>query len=185
MRDVGIQRMHQRRPFLNDPDPRVAVTVDPPLVALGQAKPTLQIEIILDLFIHAVADEKAGEKAEHHRRHVVPNRILGLLELIDQLLELLLSLRAIRGPRFEGRRQLRDDRDVVSDDLLLLRDCVQTAFDASEQAAELRFREPPFFSSKFRWIDAPTSCNASAIRKPGGSSGPPWSSLRMPRTAVQ
>jgi 7-cyano-7-deazaguanine synthase in queuosine biosynthesis len=26
---------------------------------------------------------------------------------------------------------------------------------------------------------------ASAIRTPGGSSGPPWSSLRMPRTAVQ
>ena len=44
---MGIQGMHQRRPFLNDPDPRVAVTVDPPLVALRQAKPTLQVEIIL------------------------------------------------------------------------------------------------------------------------------------------
>jgi len=165
--------MHQRRSFLNDPDPRVAVTVDPPLVALRQAKPTLQVEIILDLFIHAVADEKAAEKADHHRRHLVANRIVGLLELIDQLLELLLALRAIFGPRFEGRSYLRDDRDVLSDDLLLLRDFVQTALDASEQAAELRFREPPFFSSKFRWIDSRTSFKASAMSRPGGWRGPP------------
>ena len=41
--------MHQRRPFLNDPNPRVAVTVNPPLVTLGQAEPPLQIEIVLDL----------------------------------------------------------------------------------------------------------------------------------------
>jgi hypothetical protein len=51
---------------------------------------------------------------------------------------------------------------------LLLLDFVQTALDASGQAAELLVGEPPFFSSKFRWIDARTSFKASAIRKPGG-----------------
>jgi hypothetical protein len=74
---------------------------------------------------------------------------------------------------------------VFPDRLLLGSDFVQASVDAAGQTAELLLCEPPFFSSKFRWIDAPTSCNASAIRKPGGSSGPPWSSLRMPRTAVQ
>ncbi len=45
---VGIQGMHQRRSLLNDPNPRVAVPVNPPLMTLGQAKPTLQIKIVPD-----------------------------------------------------------------------------------------------------------------------------------------
>ena len=53
------------------------------------------------------------------------------------------------------------------------------------QPAQLRLREPPFFASRFRPSDCRTSSNASAIRNPGGWSGPPWSSLRMPRTAAQ
>jgi hypothetical protein len=146
----------------------VAMAVDPSFVALRQPKPTLQIEIILDLFKHLVAHEKALKKTEHHRGHMVTDRIFGLLELVDQLFELLLAFRAIRGSRFEGCRHRRDDLDIVSDLLLLLLDFVQTALDASGQAAELLFGEPPFFSSKFRWIDSWTSFKASAIRKLGG-----------------
>ena len=151
----------------------MAMTVDPPLVTLGQAKPALQIEIILDRFVLLLADEEAGEEAEHHRGHAVADRILGRLELIDQRLELLLPLRDILRPGLEGRGHLRDHLDVFSDDLLLFLDFVQAALDASGQAAELLLREPPFFASKFRWIDSWTSCKASAIRKPGGCSGPP------------
>jgi hypothetical protein len=62
---------------------------------------------------------------------VVANRILGLLEFIDQFLELLLAIRAIFGPGFEGRSHRRYDLDIVSDDLLLLLDFVQAALDAS------------------------------------------------------
>ena len=47
-------------------------------------------------------------------------------------------------------------------------DFVQSSVDAVGQAAELLFCGPPFFSSKFRWIDSRTSTKASAIRKPGG-----------------
>src|SRR4051794_8111865 len=43
---VGVQRVHQRRPFLDDPHPRMAMAVDPTLMPLGQAEPTLQIEIV-------------------------------------------------------------------------------------------------------------------------------------------
>src|SRR3954453_18982432 len=35
MRRVGVQRQHQRRPFQDQANPRMAMTVDPPLVALG------------------------------------------------------------------------------------------------------------------------------------------------------
>ena len=62
MRGVSIQGMHQRRSRHNDPDPHVATTVDPSLVALRQAEPTLQIEIIPDPFIRLLPDEEAGRK---------------------------------------------------------------------------------------------------------------------------
>ena len=165
--------MHQRRPFLNDPNPRVAVTVDPPLVTLGQAEPPLQIEIVPDRFILLLADEQPGQEAEHHRRHPVADRILGRLEAIDQRLELLLPLGDVLRSGFERRGHLRDYRDVRSDDFLLLLDFLQAAVDASGQAAELLLREPPFFSSRLRSIDALTSFSAAAIRRPGGSRGPP------------
>jgi len=168
MRPVGIQRVHQRRTFLNDPHPGVAMTMNPPLVPLGQAKPPLQVEIILDPFILLLADEQAGEEAEHHRGHTVADRIVGPLESINQRLELLLVIRALFGSGLEGRGHFRDHLDVSSDDLLLLLDFVQAALDASGQAAELRLCEPPFFSSKFRWSDSRTSVNASAILSPGG-----------------
>ena len=75
--------MHPRRPFLNDPDPRVAMTVDPPLVTFGQAKPSLKIKIVLDLPKLALADEQAGEKTDHHLGHMQVNRISSTLESID------------------------------------------------------------------------------------------------------
>jgi len=56
---------------------------------------------------------------------------------------------------------------------LLLPDFLQAAVAASGQAPELLLREPPFFAPRFRAIDAPTSFSAAAIRRPGGSRGPP------------
>ena len=102
MRRVRVQGRHQRRARPDQADPRVAMTVDPTLVALRQAKPTLQIEIIPDRFVLLLADEQAGQEAEHHRRHAVADRILGRLELIDQRLELLFG----RDLRKSNRRSL-------------------------------------------------------------------------------
>ena len=84
-----------------------------------------------------------------------------------------MAIRASFLSRFKGRGYLLDVLDVFSDFLLFDLDFVQTSVDAVGQSAELLLGEPPFFSSKFRWIDARTSCKASAIRKPGGWSGPP------------
>jgi hypothetical protein len=61
---------------------------------------------------------------------------------------------------------------------------VEAAVDATRQAAQWLLCEPPFFSSRLRWIDSRTSSKAAAIRNPGGWSGPPGSLLRMPRTAA-
>src|SRR5487761_2056800 len=106
-------------------------------------------------------------------------------EPINQLLELFLTPRAVALFGFEGRGDFGNFRDVGADRLLLDSDIVQSSVDAVAEPAELGFCEPPFFSSTFRWIESRTSPKASAIRRPGGSSGPPWSSLRIPRTAAQ
>src|SRR5947209_19558750 len=173
MRGVSVQGPHQRRPPRPDPHTRVPPTLDPTLVALRQAQPTLQIEIVPDPFVLLLADEQAGEEAEHHRRHAVTDRILGRLEAIDQRLELLLPLRDVLGPGLQRRGYLGDHLDVSSDDLLLLFDFVETSLDASGQAAELLLGVPPFFAFRFRRSDSWTSLRASAIFKPGGCSGPP------------
>ena len=151
----------------------MAAPVNPPLVALGQAEPALEIEVVLDPLELARGDEEPGQEACHQRGHVPTNRILGPLESIDQSLELLPAIRAALRPGLEGRGYLLDVLDIFSDRLLLGSDMVQSPVDAAGQAAELLLREPPFFAPKFRWIDSWTSFSASAIRNPGGCSGPP------------
>ena len=91
------------------------MTVNPPLVAFGQAKPAFKIEIVLDLLKLSCADKKAGQEAGHQRGHVPVNWIPLPLESIDQLLELLLSILATLPSRFEGRGDLLDVLDVLSD----------------------------------------------------------------------
>src|SRR6478672_6617394 len=161
------------------------MSVDPPLVALGQAEPSLQVQIVLDLLELARADEEAGQEADHQRGHVPVNRALIPLESIDQLLELLPAILATLTPRFEGRGYFLDVLDVLSDRLSLGLDMLQSSVDADGQAIELLLCEPPFFASRFRWIDSRTSIKASAMSRPGGWRGPPWSLLRIPRTAAQ
>ena len=75
--------------------------------------------------------------------------------------------------RLQRRGHLRDHFNVFADHLLYLFDVVETRLDASREPAELLLREPPFFASAFRRSDSWISWRASAIRTPGGSSGPP------------
>src|SRR3954452_7651330 len=151
----------------------MAAAVDPPLVALGQAEPALEVEVVLDPLELARGDEEPGQEAGHQRGHVPVNRILGPLESIDQSLELLPAIRAALRPGLEGRGYLLDVLDIRPDRLLLGTDMVQSPVDAAGQAAELLLREPPFFASKFRRVDSRASFKASAIRRPGGWRGPP------------
>src|SRR5947209_287016 len=129
------------------------MTVDSPLVALGQAEPPLKVEIVLDLLELPLADEEAGQEADHQRGHMLVNRLLVPLESIDQRFELRLAILATPPSRFEGLGDLFDVLDVFADRLLLGSDVPQSSVDAPGQTAELFLCEPPFFASKFRWID--------------------------------
>ena len=168
VRDMRIQGQEQRWSVLNDTNSRVAVTVDPTLVALGQAKPPLQVEIVSDRFPLGPADEQPGQEADHDLGHVPADGVFGLLEAIDQRLERLLPRRAVVPSGFESRGYLLEVLDVVSDRLLLGSDMVQSPVDAAGQSSQLGGGASPFFASKLRWIESRTSVKASAIRRPGG-----------------
>jgi hypothetical protein len=51
----------------------MAMTVNSPLVAFGQAEPPLEIKIVLDLFKLSLTHKKAGQEADHQRGHVLAN----------------------------------------------------------------------------------------------------------------
>jgi hypothetical protein len=120
---------------LNDPNSSVAVTVNPPLVTLGQAKPALQVEIVVAILEFPLADEKSGEETDHDHDHLLMDGIIGTLESIDQSLELRLALRAAPAAWFEGRRDLLDVLDVASQCLLFGPNLVQAAVNTVGQAA--------------------------------------------------
>ena len=182
---VRVQHQDQRGPFLHDPDPRVAMAVNPPLVALRQAKPPLEVEIVEDLSDVVTTSEQTATERHHQPHHVVMNRIGSLRESSAQLLKPRLTLRAIPRPRIQRRGHLPDLLHIPANRLLLALDQGQTTVDTTGQTVQLLLGEPPFFASKLRWIDSRTCPNPSAIRTPGGWRGPPWSSLRRPRTAAQ
>jgi hypothetical protein len=182
---VGVQRMHQRRPFLDDSHSRMAMAVDPTLMPLGQAEPALQIQIVVDMIQGVTARKEAGAEAPHQAGHVLVDRITVAVEAGEERVEVGLTPGGFLRRWVQGRGHFLDRLDVAPDRLLLGFHQVQSLVDAGGQSAQLLLREPPFFASTFRWIDCRTSSNASAIRNPGGSSGPPWSLLRMPRTAAQ
>jgi hypothetical protein len=93
-------------------------------------------------------------------------------ETLSQRLERSLPFRAW-GLRVQRRRYRHDVLDVAAQRFLLCLDGIETAVDAAGQSPELFLCEPPFFSSKLRWIETRTSLRASAIRRPEGCSGPP------------
>src|SRR5215216_3371280 len=111
--------MHHRRPFLNDPNSRMATTVEPPLVTLRQAEPPLQIEIVADPLERGLADKQARDETDHDSGHLLVNRIPGTLETRRQRLELLLTPWALPLFGIEGCGDFFDLLDIPSDRRLL------------------------------------------------------------------
>jgi hypothetical protein len=150
MRGVGVQSVHQRRAFQDNADPRVAVPVEPPLVTLEQAEPTLQIQVVADLVKRPRAHEQPGQEALHHRDHLPVDRVVGTLETIDQAFESRFPLGVALLPDFEGLRDFLDVRDGAPDRLLFGPNGVETTVDATGQPAELLLCESPFCMSTSR-----------------------------------
>jgi len=162
----------------------VVVAVNPPFMSLGQAKEAFQFEIILGQF-QVASREQPRLETGHDLGQVFVYGIRFRREGLLQLVELLLSLFR----RAAGGRQrllyLLDIADVAADLVLGRFDVGKSPAEVAREPLELVLCRPPFFAARFRCKDAFTSFKASDIRWPGGCSGPPWSSLRIPRMAAQ
>src|SRR5947209_11473494 len=128
--------MHQRRPLLNNPNARVAMPVDPTLVALGQAEPSFQIEIVANRGKLGPASEQAGEKAQHDLGHLLVDRVLLGLEFRRHRLELFLATRTTSLLGVEGRIDLLEILDILSKRLLLVSNFIQAPIYATGQPAK-------------------------------------------------
>ena len=79
---VRVEGQEQRGAFLDKADPGVSVAVNATLVPFGLSKPALQIEIVLRR-VHVLTPNKQPRgKAGHDMAHMLPDRIVTLLELL-------------------------------------------------------------------------------------------------------
>jgi hypothetical protein len=185
MQEMGVQGQHERWSFLDDSDPRMFVSVDAALVSFRLAKPPLQLQIVMGPIRPVSSHEQARLKTGHHFTHLLLVHILAIPKLVPQGYKL--RLPTLRGAvdRIQQVGDVLNILDLAANFRLGRLDSFQASVDAPSQTLQLIVAAPPFFASRFRWRDSRTSPKASAIRRPEGWSGPPWSSLRMPRTAAQ
>jgi hypothetical protein len=109
----------------------------------------------------------------HHPGHLLPDRVAIRLEATSKCLELGSTSVAITARRIERGGHRDDLIDVPPDRDLSILDRSESSIDVTSQATQERLGTPPFFAPRLRWSDCRTSPNASAIRSPGGWSGPP------------
>jgi len=103
MRQVRAEDQQQCGTFLNDANPSVLVAVDAALVPFGLSKPTLQIEVVLRHVRLFLSHKQPRGKAGHDTAHMLPDRLMALLELLLQDLKLRLTLGTRATVRFECR----------------------------------------------------------------------------------
>ena len=182
---VEIQSVNQRRAFQHDSHTRVAMSVDAAFVGFGVAKPAFQIEIILRQASHIATGKQALFKAQQNFRHLLSHGIRAGLTGAMQFVEAGAAGRAVALCRIESFGNGTHDCDLPANHGQVVSHAVETAIDAARQAFQSLFRSAPFFVARQRSTDPRTDCNAATMRRPGGCSGPPWSSFRIPFTAVQ
>ena len=170
---VRVQRQQYRRPFLHQPHADVTMSMNPTLVALGQAEPPLQIEIVPRQSRVISPDEQPRGETPHHPGHLLPHHVITGVEPLTNRLEGRRTLSLIPVSRIQRRPDLDHILDGLPNRLLGLLDRSQSPIEEPGQALQERLGTPPCFASRFRWSDWRTSPNASAIRRPGGWSGPP------------
>jgi hypothetical protein len=103
MRQMRVKGQQQCGAFLHEAHPSVPVAVDAALVPFGLSKPTLQIEVVLRHVRLFLSHKQPGGKAGHDTAHMLPDRIMALLELLLQDLKLRLTLGTRATVRFERR----------------------------------------------------------------------------------
>jgi hypothetical protein len=173
MRHMRIERRQQCGAFVDEAHPSVAVAMHAALVAFGVAKPAFEVEVVLGEIRVVTSHQQAWLKTRQHPTHVLPPRIVTLLELFPHGLKLHVPVVARAIGRLKRGLDCPDVCHLVTSGLLGRLHTCQASVHRAGQAREWLVGIPPFCTSRFRGSDARTSPKASAIRKPGGCSGPP------------
>src|SRR5580704_6150494 len=181
MATVRVEGDEERRALVDKAYACIGMAVDAALVSLGEPEPSLEVQVVAGEFAATAVHEQPGSEALHHAGHVVMEGRWRCPIPEGDLVEV--------GPAAAGRAEVgvegavdEAELDNVACHLLEGRLRVgEPLVDARHELHQLAIAGPPFFGSTQRWSEPRTSPSASAIRRPGGSSGPPWSSFRMPR----
>src|ERR1700734_1278206 len=178
---VRVEGDEERRPLLDDACARVRVAVDAALMPLGLPEVAFQVQVVAGEGRVAAVDEQPGGEALHHARHmVVDGRRFGSKPGRD-LVEVRPALPGRTGVWIERTEDEAELDDVPGPLAQGCRRRGEPVLDALRKRHQLAIAGPPFFDATQRWSESRTWPSASAIRRPGGSSGPPWSSFRIPR----
>jgi len=89
---VCVEGQEQCGAFLDEADPSVPVAVNAALMPFGLSKPTLQLEVVLGHIRLFTPNKEPWRKARHDVAHMLPDRIVTLLELLLHDLKLRLTL---------------------------------------------------------------------------------------------
>src|SRR6516162_11601719 len=172
-RAVGVEGGQQRRSFPHQAYPRVLLTMNPPLMPLGQPEPTLQIQVVPGHVARLATDKEPGLPAGHELAQMLVKGQRTLLQPLLQGRKLgtpLAQPAAARVERFGDQTNL---RHLLLDDDAVLGYRRQPRVEPRRQPGQAFLRAPPFFAPRLRCRDCRTSVRASAIRSPGGWRGPP------------
>ena|GEM_PF-6703860 len=170
---MGIESQHQRGAFLDQTDASVLVAMNTALMPFGLFEPALQVEIVRRPLRLFAPDKQPGRKARHDTAHMLPHRVIAVLQLLPQDLKTFLTLVARAAARIEGGVDHSHLHSLLTYVFLGGLHAAQPPVDVAGQPRQSLMSRPPFCASRFRWSDARTSSRASAIRRPGGCSGPP------------
>ena len=84
---MRIQHQHQGRPLLHDAHPRMRMTVDAPLMTLGQPEPPFQLQVVFRQSQGVAAAEQPRLPTSHLLRQVLRERLRRSGKPLPQLLK--------------------------------------------------------------------------------------------------
>lgn len=166
---------------------RVGAAVDSAFMALWAAEEAFEIEVVARECRVVAADEEAIYEREHHFGHLDPNRVIAGREGRGECDEQPLAIFARAVFWVESGVDFSQDFHVNCDFIERVADELDAPVYAPREGAKSLFAAPflPPVVAVALSMDSRSSPSPFAMRKPGGESGPPWSSLRTPRTAAQ
>jgi len=184
MATVRVERGEEGRTVVHDADTGVSMAVDAALVSLGKPEPPLQVLVVLGKCLVITVNEQPRREALHQSSHVVVERRRPVAKREHEHVEVGPALGRQADAGLERAVDEAQFDDIPSHLVEGRLDRGDPLVDARRELPQFALTRPPFFAPTQRWSESRTSPSASAMRRPGGSRGPPWPSFRIPRMAA-